>query len=111
MATQLTGAGSTFDYPFFSKAFYTYSQKHPDVTVNYQSIGSGGGIQQFIAKTVYFGASDVPMNGDELKRAGAPVVQVPVTLGGEAIAYNLPTLKAPLKLLAMPSRISFSARS
>ncbi|MGH7030558.1 MAG: substrate-binding domain-containing protein, partial [Stellaceae bacterium] len=46
-ATQLTGAGSTFDYPFFSKAFYEYNQKHPDVRVNYQSIGSGGGIQQF----------------------------------------------------------------
>jgi len=90
-ATQLTGAGSTFVYPFFSKAFYTYSQSHNDVTVNYQPIGSGGGIQQFIAKTVDFGASDVPMNGDELKRAGGPVVQIPVALGGEAITYNLPT--------------------
>ena len=50
--TQLTGAGSTFDYPFFSKAFYTYSQKHPDVTVNYQSIGSGGGIQVAIVVKV-----------------------------------------------------------
>jgi phosphate transport system substrate-binding protein len=89
-ATQLTGAGSTFVYPFFSKAFYTYSQQHNDVTVNYQSIGSGGGIQQFTAKTVDFGASDVPMNADELKRAGAPVIQVPVALGGEAITYNLP---------------------
>jgi phosphate transport system substrate-binding protein len=89
-ATQLTGAGSTFVYPFFSKAFYVYSQQHNDVTVNYQSIGSGGGIQQFIAKTVDFGASDVPMNSDELKRAGGPVVQIPVALGGEAITYNLP---------------------
>ena len=89
-ATQLTGAGSTFVYPFFSKAFYTYSQQHSDVAVNYQSIGSGGGIQQFIAKTIDFGASDVPMNGDELKRAGGPVVQIPVALGGEAITYNLP---------------------
>jgi phosphate transport system substrate-binding protein len=93
-ATQLTGAGSTFVYPFFSKAFYTYSQQHPDVTVNYQSIGSGGGIQQFIAKTVDFGASDVPMNGDELKLAGGAVVQIPVALGGEAITYNLPVSTA-----------------
>ncbi|HVC16167.1 MAG TPA: extracellular solute-binding protein, partial [Rhodanobacter sp.] len=54
-ATQLIGAGSTFDYPFFSKAFYEYTQKYPDVTVNYQSIGSGGGIQQFTAMTVDFG--------------------------------------------------------
>jgi phosphate transport system substrate-binding protein len=98
-ATQLTGAGSTFDYPFFSKAFYFYSQKHPEVTVNYQSIGSGGGIEQFINKTVDFGATDVPMNADELKRAGAPVVQVPVALGGVAITYDLPLLvKGGIKL-------------
>jgi phosphate transport system substrate-binding protein len=96
--TQLTGAGSTFAYPFFSKAFYDYSQQHDDVTVNYQSIGSGGGIQQFIAKTVDFGATDVPMNADELTRAGAPVLQVPVTLGGTAIAYNIPGIKSGLRL-------------
>ncbi len=93
-ATQITGAGATFPYPFFSKAFYQYSQTHPDVAVNYQSIGSGGGIQQFTAKTVDFGASDVPMNPDEVKRAeagGGPVIQFPTTLGGEAITYNLPS--------------------
>ncbi len=97
-ATQLTGAGSTFDYPFFSKAFYEYSQKHGDVTVNYQSIGSGGGIQQFIAKTVDFGASDVPMNGEELKRADGAVLQIPIALGGEAIGYNLPGVGKGLKM-------------
>ena len=101
-ATQIIGAGATFPYPFFSKAFYEYTQKHPDVTVNYQSIGSGGGIQQFTAKTVDFGASDVPMNEDELKRAqtgGATVLQFATTLGGEAITYNLPTsIKGGLKL-------------
>jgi len=97
-ATQLTGAGSSFDYPFFSKAFYIYSQKNPDVTVNYQSIGSGGGIQQFTAKNVDFGATDVPMNADELARAGQPVLQIPVTLGGAAIAYNLPGVNATLRL-------------
>jgi phosphate transport system substrate-binding protein len=92
-ATQLTGAGATFPYPFYSKAFYEYSQKHPDVTVNYQSIGSGGGIQQFTARTVDFGASDVPMNAEEVKRAeaaGGAVVQLPTTLGAEAITFNLP---------------------
>jgi phosphate transport system substrate-binding protein len=89
-ATQLTGAGSTFDFPFFSKAFYIYSQKNPDVTVNYQSIGSGGGIKQFSAKTVDFGATDVPMNAEELAGAKDPVLQFPVTLGGAAMAYNLP---------------------
>ena len=70
-ATQLTGAGSTFDYPFFSKAFYDYSKGHGDVQVNYQSIGSGGGIEQFTQRTVDFGATDVPMNADEIKAAEA----------------------------------------
>ncbi len=93
-ATQLTGAGSSFDYPFFSKAFYIYSQKNPDVTVNYQSIGSGGGIKQFTARNVDFGATDVPMNADELAAAKDPVLQIPVTLGGAAIAYNLPGVNA-----------------
>jgi phosphate transport system substrate-binding protein len=97
-ATQLTGAGSSFDYPFFSKAFYIYNQKNPNVTVNYQSIGSGGGIQQFTAKNVDFGATDVPMNAEELSRAGQPVLQIPVTLGGAAIAYNLPGVTAPIRL-------------
>jgi phosphate transport system substrate-binding protein len=97
-ATQLTGAGSTFDYPFFSKAFYDYSQKHDDVSVNYQSIGSGGGIQQFIAKTVDFGATDVPASADELKLAGAPALQIPVALGGVAIGYNLPGIGKGLRL-------------
>ena len=101
-ATQITGAGATFPYPFLSKAFYEYSQKHPDVTVNYQSIGSGGGIQQLTQKTVDFGASDVPMNAEELARAqtgGAVVLQFPDTLGGEAITYNVPfSLKSELRL-------------
>ncbi len=97
-ATQLTGAGSSFDYPFFSKAFYIYTQKNPSVTVNYQSIGSGGGIAQFTAKNVDFGATDVPMNAEELAKAGQPVLQIPVTLGGAAIAYNLPGVSATVKL-------------
>ncbi|HZY98728.1 MAG TPA: phosphate ABC transporter substrate-binding protein PstS [Candidatus Baltobacteraceae bacterium] len=92
-ATTLTGAGSTWDYPFFSKAFYEYSKAHGDVQVNYQSIGSGGGIQQFTARTVDFGATDVPMNAKELAAAesggGGSVLQVPVVLGGVSVAYNL----------------------
>ena len=97
-ATQLTGAGSSFDYPFFSKAFYIYNQKNPDITVNYQSIGSGGGIAQFTARNVDFGATDVPMNAGELARAPGPVLQLPVTLGGAAIAYNLPGVSATIRL-------------
>ncbi len=97
--TSLTGAGSTFDYPFFNKAFYVYGEQY-HVQVNYSSIGSGGGIQQFTARTVNFGASDVPMNSGEVKKAeagGGAVVQLPIALGGEAISYNLPTVKQRLK--------------
>ncbi|HTU80688.1 MAG TPA: phosphate ABC transporter substrate-binding protein PstS [Candidatus Acidoferrales bacterium] len=91
-ATQLTGAGSTWDFPFFSKAFYEYGKTH-DVQVNYQSIGSGGGIAQFTQRTVDFGATDVPMNATEIKTAeasGGPVLQAPVVLGGVSVIYNLP---------------------
>lgn len=94
---QLTGAGSTFDNPFFSKAFYQYSQEHSNVTINYQSIGSGGGIQQFTQKTIDFGATDVPMNASELARVKEAVVQIPVALGGETISYNLPGVQTSLR--------------
>ena len=87
----LTGAGSTFDNPLFSKAFFDYSAKYPQVTVNYQSVGSGAGIQQFIKNTVDFGATDVPMGSTDIASAGGDtaLVQVPVTLGVVSIAYNL----------------------
>ncbi|WP_285719153.1 phosphate ABC transporter substrate-binding protein PstS [Pelosinus sp. IPA-1] len=97
--SNLTGAGSTFVYPFFSKAFNTYGGQN-SLQVNYQSIGSGGGIQQFTQRTVDFGASDVPMNDKELEAAsktGGEVVQIPVTLGAEVIAYNLPEVREQLK--------------
>lgn len=87
----LTGAGSTFTEPFYTKAFYTYNQKYPSVTVNYQSVGSGAGIQQFTKGTVDFGASDVPMNATELQAAGGAdsLVQFPTTLGVISMVYNL----------------------
>lgn len=100
-ATTLTGAGSTWDYPFFSKAFFDYSKSHGDVQINYQSIGSGGGIQQFTQRTVDFGATDVPMNANEIKAAEAAdgaVLQVPAVLGGVSIAYNLPGVATGLRL-------------
>ena len=99
--TQITGAGSSFDFPFFSRAFYEYGKSHGDVQVNYQSIGSGGGIQQFTAKTVDFGASDVPLTATEMKAAQAAngdVVQVPVALGGVVVAYNVPGSSGHVKL-------------
>jgi phosphate transport system substrate-binding protein len=87
----LTGAGATFPEPFYSKAFYAYTLMYPQVTVNYQSVGSGAGIKQFIAGTVDFGASDVPMAAADITSAGGPdtLTQVPATLGVISIAYNL----------------------
>src|SRR5437867_3743671 len=87
----LTGAGATFPEPFYTKAFYTYSQLHNQVTVNYQAVGSGAGIQQFTKATVDFGASDVPMKESEIAAAGGAdsLVQIPATLGVVAVAYNL----------------------
>src|SRR3979411_3287025 len=66
----LTGAGATFPAPFYQKAFFDYSAKYPQVTVNYQPVGSGAGIQQFIKNTVDFGASDVPMGAADITSAG-----------------------------------------
>jgi phosphate transport system substrate-binding protein len=88
----LTGAGATFPAPLYTKAFYTYSLEYPAVTVNYQSVGSGAGIQQFIKGTVEFGASDVPMGSADITSAGGPdsLTQIPTTLGVISIAYNLP---------------------
>ncbi len=87
----LTGAGATFPAPFYSKAFFSYTAKYPQVTVNYQAVGSGAGIQQFIKNTVDFGASDVPMGSTDIASAGgdSALVQVPTTLGVISIAYNL----------------------
>jgi phosphate transport system substrate-binding protein len=87
----LTGAGATFPAPFYAKAFFTYSQQYPEVTVNYQPVGSGAGIQQFIKGTVDFGASDVPMAAADITSAGGPdtLTQIPATLGVISIAYNL----------------------
>jgi phosphate transport system substrate-binding protein len=88
----LTGAGASFPEPFYTKAFYTYHQKYPQVDVNYQPVGSGGGIKAFTEGTVDFGASDVPMNDREIADAGGAdtMVQIPSTLGVVSMAYNLP---------------------
>jgi len=86
----LSGAGSTFDAPFFAAAFAKYQQQHPGVTIGYSAVGSSAGIAAFSAQRVDFGASDVPMTASEQAAAkGGPVTQVPVALGGEGIAYNL----------------------
>jgi len=87
----LTGAGATFPGPFYTKAFADYSARYPQVTVNYQAVGSGAGIQQFIKKTVDFGASDVPMGSGDITSAGGAdaLTQIPTTLGVISIAFNV----------------------
>ena len=87
----LTGAGATFPKPFYDAAFFAYNSKFAQVSVNYQGVGSGAGIQQLTKKTVDFGASDVPMSATELANAGGAgsVVEIASTLGTEGLAYNL----------------------
>jgi phosphate transport system substrate-binding protein len=87
----LTAAGATFPAPFYQKAFFDYSAKYPQVTINYQPVGSGAGIQQFIKNTVDFGASDVPMAAADITSAGGPdtLTQIPTTLGVISIAFNI----------------------
>lgn len=94
----LTGAGSTFDNPLFSKAFSEYGKTNPNVKVNYQSVGSGAGIQQLIKGTVDFGATDAPMSDQQIKDAGGDVLHLPVTLGAVSVAYNLADIPEGLKL-------------
>jgi phosphate transport system substrate-binding protein len=92
---KLTGAGSTFDYPIFSKWFDTYN-KMTGVQINYASIGSGGGIRQITEGTVDFGASDAPLTDaqrDAFEKArGSKVLHIPIIIGGEAVTYNLPSV-------------------
>jgi len=92
----LIGAGSSFDYPLFSKMFSAYHQ-NTGIQVNYQSVGSGAGISQLTHKTVDFGASDAPMNAEQEQAAGGRVLHIPVTAGAVVISYNLPEVKDTLK--------------
>jgi phosphate transport system substrate-binding protein len=89
-AQTITGAGSTFDYPAFTKWFEAYAKMDPGVQFNYQSIGSGAGKKQLQNQTVDFGASDAPMSDDELSKSPGKILHIPIVVGGEAIVYNLP---------------------
>jgi phosphate transport system substrate-binding protein len=93
----LTGAGATFPYPIYSKWFDMYN-KETGVQINYQSIGSGGGIQQVKAGTVDFGASDAALSNARLKEMPRTVIHFPTVAGAVVLSYNLPSLTAPLKL-------------
>jgi len=97
-SVDLTGAGATFPYPIYSKWFSDYAAQK-GVKINYQSIGSGGGIRQLSEETVDFGASDSPMSDDEMSKAkGGPVLHIPTVLGADVVTYNVPGVTAPLKL-------------
>lgn len=97
----VNGAGATFPYPLYSKWFSEYNKLHPDIRLNYQSIGSGGGIQQFTAGTVDFGASDAPLTDEQIAKA-PDVVHIPTVLGAVVITYHsaLPALRLTPQLLA-----------
>jgi phosphate transport system substrate-binding protein len=100
---QINGAGATFPYPIYSKWFSEYNKLHPDIQINYQSIGSGGGIRQLTNQTVFFGASDGPMTNEQLQAAGFHILHFPTVLGGDVPVYNIagaPDLKFTGPLLA-----------
>ena len=94
---QINGAGATFPYPIYSKWFDQYHKMHPNAEINYQSIGSGGGIRQLSAGTVFFGASDGPMTNDQITAAGFRILHLPTVLGGVVPIYNVPEISAELK--------------
>jgi phosphate transport system substrate-binding protein len=95
--TTLNGAGATFPYPMYSKWFSEYHKAHPDIEINYQSIGSGGGIRQVLAGTVDFGASDGPMSDEQLAQSKTKILHVPTVLGAVVPAYNVPGVSGELK--------------
>ena len=95
--TTLNGGGATFPYPMYSKWFSEYNKLHPDVQINYQSIGSGGGIRQVLNGTVDFGASDGPMSDEQLKEAKTRILHIPTVMGAVVPAYNVPGISGEVK--------------
>jgi phosphate transport system substrate-binding protein len=96
-AQNLTGAGATFPNPIYSRWFSEYAQAHPNVHINYQSVGSGAGIRQVSEKTVDFGASDGPMTDQQLAESKVKLFHIPTVLGAVVPVYNLPGVSAELK--------------
>src|SRR5438067_4449812 len=95
-AQNINAAGATFPYPIYSKWFDEYHKAHPNVQINYQSIGSGGGIRQLLDKTVDFGASDGPMSDEQLKQASVPILHFPTVLGAAIPSYNVKGVQSDL---------------
>lgn len=96
-SNELLGAGATFPYPLYSKMFSEYS-KAKNVKINYQAIGSGGGIKQLLSKTVNFAGTDAFLSNDELKKAGVEIIHIPTCIGAVVVTYNLPEIKKPVRL-------------
>src|ERR1041385_26295 len=96
-SVSLQGAGASFPNPLYQKWLSEYGKVHPNVKIDYQSIGSGGGINQLKKQTVDFGASDAPMSDDDLKSAPGAVLHIPTVLGAVVLTYNLEGLKQPLR--------------
>ena len=92
-AQQLSGAGASFPAPLYQRWAVEYNKLHPDVQVNYQSVGSGAGVKQFGQGTVDFAASDAAMSDEEIEKVKQGVVMIPATAGSIVIAYNLPEVK------------------
>src|SRR5580693_1944248 len=95
--TTLNGAGATFPAPMYSKWFSEYHKSHSDVQVNYQPIGSGGGIRQVTSGTVDFGASDMPMTDKQLQDSKVKIMNIPTVLGAVVPAYNIPGVTGEVK--------------
>jgi phosphate transport system substrate-binding protein len=94
---QIQGAGATFPNPIYQKWIAEYNKLHPNVEINYQSLGSGAGIRQVTNQTVFFGASDGPMTNEQLQAAPSKILHIPTVLGADVPVYNLPGVTAELK--------------
>jgi phosphate transport system substrate-binding protein len=92
----INGAGATFPYPIYAKWFDEFHKLHPDIQINYQSIGSGGGIRQLLTGTVDFGASDSPMTDEQLRQAKTGILHFPTVLGAVVCSYNVPSIQQEL---------------
>src|SRR4051794_15154401 len=94
---QINGAGATFPNPIYSKWFDEYGKAHSNIRINYQSVGSGAGIRQIQAQTVFFGATDGPMTNEQLQQAPGKILHFPTVLGAVVPVYNIPNVTAELK--------------
>src|SRR5215213_3485303 len=93
----LQGAGATFPNPLYQKWLSEYGKLHPNMRIDYQSIGSGGGIKQLKEQTVDFGASDAPMKDEDLKSAPGDILHIPTVLGAVVVTYKLAGVNQPLR--------------